>query len=63
MNRHELARAGYLAGQLEDRIEELLRAMEAKKDIPFVRFPKESGAVRRTSMELTRALADLRRIK
>ena len=25
------------------------------------RYPKESGAIRRTSMELTRALADLRR--
>ena len=58
MNNYSLHRVLDISTELNHRISELLD-MRVIDDT--TRYPKESGAVRRTSMELTRALADLRR--
>lgn len=47
----------YLCDELKRRAE---RWKEADSECRFI-CPKESAALRRTSMELTRALADMRR--
>ena len=58
MNNYNLHRVLDISTELNHRISELLD-MRVIDDT--AQYPKESGAVRRTSMELTRALADLRR--
>ena len=58
MNNYSLHRMLDICTELNHRISELLDMWFIDDD---TRYPKESGAVRRTSMELTRALADLRR--
>lgn len=60
MNNYHLNTVRALCTDLQDRIDDLL-SCRMHNDCGNAKYPKESGAVRRTSMELTRALADLRR--
>jgi len=43
------------------RLQNKIVAFEVQKPTSFYNYPKETGAIRRASMDLTRALADLRR--
>lgn len=50
--------------RLNDKMKELENIVpEPESEVPdfFYNFPKQTGAIRRASMDLTRALADLRR--
>ena len=58
MTNYNLSRTYDLCGELQHRIN-ILSNLIIHDDIGA--YPKERGAIRRTSMELTRVLADLRR--
>ena len=58
LTNYNLSRTCDLCGELQHRINILVDLIVHDDRGPY---PKESGAIRRTSMELTRALADLRR--
>lgn len=58
MKSETLARCVQLSRQFEDAVRKLHEARKAHNNMGT--FPKERGAVKRASMELTRALADLR---
>jgi hypothetical protein len=64
MNRTKLAAAVAEARRFIERAEALPESVQsASGDYQFVmdNFPREQGAIKRSSMDLTRALADLRR--
>lgn len=63
MNRDKLAAAVSEARRFIERAEALPAPQFADGDYKYVmdNYPKEQGAIRRASMDLTRALADLRR--
>ena len=69
MDKKKLDTAVNEAKKFIDRVKELQNEqkktttfiMEGKQFVSVPSCPKESGAVRRASMDLTRALADLRR--
>ena len=58
MKTETLARCVQLSRQFDDAVRKLHEAR--KKQDSMGTFPKECGAIKRASMELTRALADLR---
>lgn len=57
----QMAAARAAAQEFLLRLSELEAAKRGKKGLWGCSFPRESGAVRRQSMELTRALASLRK--
>lgn len=61
MNRKAIDFAERAAYTFIDRVEELRKEEEAKFPNCDNPNPKQSGALRRASMDLTRALADMRR--
>ena len=58
MSTHELQTAIDEAKRFIDRAQTLIKALQA--DNQYI-YPRESGDARRSSLDLTRALADLRR--
>ena len=58
MNTERILDAVVEAQTFIDRARELV---EARKQVEYGTLPKESGALRRASMDLTRALAEMRR--
>lgn len=65
MNNHKIEACERLCKEFMERAQALRqheKECDAKADYRwFIYSPRESGALRRTSMELTRALADLRK--
>lgn len=58
MNRSTVEKSKHLAQQLLTRADAWEKANDTSRGYPC---PKEAGALRRSSMELTRALAEMRR--
>lgn len=63
MTRQDIALVEVEIRRFQERVRELDAVIkESEKDAPYY-HPREWGAVRRASLDLTRALADMRRSK
>lgn len=61
MTRQKIAKVVGEMARLQERIKNLDAEMAKAPHLTMTDCPKETGAIRRSSMDLTRALADMRR--
>jgi len=63
MTRQDIALVGVEIRRFQERVRELDTAIKESKRDELYHHPRHTGAIRRASLDLTRALADMRRSK